>query len=209
MGDTPPDIGVSGASSSDSGNRDAVSDDEDKPPPVDQKPPPVSASNPGIGPDGRYIGRYGPQKPSVISPGSWNGPRDINEMIRQDNADGDAIAHGDFSSMAAPTFASDKELKKGIGKPTLADKFMDGLHPASYKYKDPQDEPGIVPNGGRYLGIMAQDAEKIPEIGHQLVVNTPRGKMVAQKPMLSAAVAGLARLNERMRVLEAEKGKRA
>jgi hypothetical protein len=151
---------------------------------------------------------YGKQSDNILNPSSGGRSEDINTSIRHQRASDDAVAHGDFSSLQAKTFKSDERLKKDI-KPTLADKFMDGLHPASYRYKDPKDEPGPVPTGGRYLGIMAQDAEKIPEVGHQLVIDTPRGKMIAQKPMLSAAVAGLARLNERIKMLEAEKGKRA
>ena len=60
--------------------------------------------------------------------------------------------------------------------------------------------------GSGPLGITAQDLERVPEVGPQLVENTPRRKMVAVKPTLSAALAGMARLNERVRHLEG-KGK--
>jgi hypothetical protein len=96
------------------------------------------------------------------------------------------------------------ETKKVITQPSLADDFLDHMKPYSYKYKDPNDEPRERPTGGTYLGVMAQDLEHVPHVGPQLILNTPHGKMVDQKTMLSALAAGTARLNERVRALESD-----
>jgi hypothetical protein len=94
--------------------------------------------------------------------------------------------------------------KKVITQPSLADSFLDHMKPYSYKYKHPSLEPRVAPTGGTYLGVMAQDLERIPQLGPQIVVDTPHGKMVDQKTALSATMAGLARLNERVRALESD-----
>lgn len=112
---------------------------------------------------------------------------------------------------------SDEELKGGMhseGHPLMhsssagggasnrVDAFLDGIHPLSYHYKDPASEPRNQPTGGRYLGISAQDLESVPEVGHQMVSEGPRGKQIESGPTLSAALAGLARLNERLKKVE-------
>lgn len=94
--------------------------------------------------------------------------------------------------------------QKVLSQPSLADDFLNHMKPYSYKYKDPAMEPRIAPTGGTYLGVMAQDLEKVPHIGPQLVVDTPHGKMVDQKTALSATMAGLARINERLSAVEAD-----
>jgi hypothetical protein len=108
---------------------------------------------------------------------------------------------------------SDVRLKQGIeneGQHPLmngnsrVDAFLDGIHPLSYHYKQESSEPRSQPTGGRYLGISAQDLEAVPEVGHQLVSEGPRGKQVEIGPSLSAALAGLARLHERVKELEGD-----
>lgn len=109
--------------------------------------------------------------------------------------------------------ASDKLEKVGAddegrgGHLSLADEFLQSLHPYSYEYKDPRLEPtaGKVRPGGRYLGVMAQDVEKAPEIGHQIVFDSPEGKRIDVGAGLSAALAGLARINERLCAVEGRK----
>jgi hypothetical protein len=49
---------------------------------------------------------------------------------------------------------------------------------------------------------MAQDVEKAPEIGHQIVFDSPEGKRIDVRAGLSAALAGLARINERLCAVE-------
>lgn len=86
---------------------------------------------------------------------------------------------------------------------SLADKFLDYLHPYSFKYKRPEDEPAMgSPTGGQYMGVMAQDVERVPGIGKQLVKDTPRGKMLSTPATMAALAAGVGRLNERLKMLE-------
>jgi hypothetical protein len=87
-----------------------------------------------------------------------------------------------------------------------ADRFLASLKPFTFRYKDPEDEPSAEPHGGRYLGIMAQNVEKGPT-GDTLVIDTPRGKAIEEKPGLSAALAGIGRLHERLSALEAQKAR--
>lgn len=103
-----------------------------------------------------------------------------------------------------PALSMSDATQKVLEHHSLADEFLDHMKPYTYKYKDPSMEPRIQPTGGTYLGVMAQDLERIPHLGSQLVVETPHGKMVDQKTALSATMAGLARLNERLRAVEAD-----
>jgi hypothetical protein len=88
------------------------------------------------------------------------------------------------------------------------DKFLASLHPYSYRYKNPGDEPTPAPTGSRYLGIMAQHLERSPT-GDTMVKDTPRGKMVEEMPLVSAMAAGLGRIHERLRNLESSRVKSA
>jgi len=94
------------------------------------------------------------------------------------------------------------EQTRGAMGGNRADAFLDGIHPLSYHYRDPAAEPRSEPTGGRYLGISAQDLEAVPEVGHQMVSEGPRGKQIESGPTLSAALAGMARLHERLKVVE-------
>ncbi len=118
------------------------------------------------------------------------------------NSPGDGYydEHGNWIS-------SDVRLKRGIKKDdSRVDQFLDGIRPLSYHYKDAENEPRSVATGGRYLGISAQDLEAVPEVGHQMVSDGPRGKRIESGPTLSAALAGLARLHERVKELEGGEG---
>lgn len=86
---------------------------------------------------------------------------------------------------------------------TLADAFLDHARPFSYDYKDPQRD-----GEGRRLGVMAQDIERVPEIGETIVKDTPGGKVLDGSALLSANTAGLGRLAERVRELEGKRGKK-
>jgi hypothetical protein len=111
---------------------------------------------------------------------------------------------------AAGDMMSDKRLKKLVrpGGETVSDKFLNELSKseATYTYKDPRNEPTNHPTGGRYLGVMAQQVAQSPEIGHQLVKSGPKGMYLEMGPSLSAALAGLGRLNERLDAVEAALG---
>lgn len=113
---------------------------------------------------------------------------------------------GTAASVAGAALMSDERVKTGISSEgtggSRVDAFLDGIHPLSYHYKQASNEPRSQATGGRYLGISAQDLEAVPEVGHQMVSDGPRGKQVEIGPSLSAALAGVARLNERLKAVE-------
>jgi hypothetical protein len=84
--------------------------------------------------------------------------------------------------------------------------FLDSLRAYTFRYKDPKHELKSVPNGGKYLGVMAQDVEKT-DSGKQIVSENEEGTKVLEfGPLISALTAGVGNLNERLRGLE-KKGK--
>lgn len=104
--------------------------------------------------------------------------------------------------------SSDEREKKGIQRNAQdVDRTLDGLRPASFEYRNPGNA-GAAP--GRQVGVMAQDLQRTPmgrqavaegtnEQGHErLYVNNERASQVA--------LAGTARLNERLRRLERAAG---
>lgn len=107
-----------------------------------------------------------------------------------------------------PNSYSDERVKANTQRAhnsgSLMGPFLDTLAEsrATYRYKDPSYEPRSVPTGGRYAGVMAQDLERIPELGRQLVLDTPNGKQVDSKTALSALMAGVGDLHDRVRQLE-------
>ena len=119
---------------------------------------------------------------------------------------GAGAAAGEDAGMAADVM-SDEHNKDGIGAGdmTEADHFLATLKPYSYKYKDPQNEPRSEPTGGRYLGVMAQNVEQAPDVGRQIVKDTPRGKVLEGGAMMSAMAAGMGRLHERVAQLESKR----
>jgi hypothetical protein len=120
------------------------------------------------------------------------------------NRDTSGSTAGGVTQTADSSIASDEDEKVGAdGHVSLVDQFLRSIHPYSYEYRNPADEPRAGgPTGGRYLGVMAQDLERAPGVGHQLVTDTPTGKRISTGAGLSAALAGLARLNERMSAME-------
>jgi Chaperone of endosialidase len=124
----------------------------------------------------------------------------INSVTNAGGAGASAI------SGLAGGYSSDEGLKEDVDDHSnLADEFLRRLSPKSYRYKNMADEPRQPGTGGRYLGVMAQDVESTPEIGKQIIINTPRGKMVSHGAAMSAALAGLGRLHERLADLEGDK----
>jgi hypothetical protein len=104
-----------------------------------------------------------------------------------------------------PQITSDEETKEGDeGGGHVADAYLDRLaaSKAVYSYKDDANQPSQRPHGARYGGVMAQALESTPEIGHQLVSDTPHGKALEGGANLSAALMGLGRLAERVKQLE-------
>lgn len=117
-----------------------------------------------------------------------------------------------MSAMPNQYSSSDESKKKDI-KPVKGrlegseiQEFLDGIHPYSFKYKNPEDGSPIAPVDDRYLGVMAQDVEKTPT-GKTLVKTDNRGKkMLEVAPMMSALAASAAYLNDRVKNLENKKG---
>jgi hypothetical protein len=113
-------------------------------------------------------------------------------------------------SQPAQDVTSSRDRKTAIdAEYTAADAFLDHAKPYSFDYKDPAD------GEGRRLGVMAQDIERVPEIGAAIVRDTPRGKVLDGSALASANTAGLGRLREldrdkeeRLRALEGKSGKR-
>jgi hypothetical protein len=99
---------------------------------------------------------------------------------------------------------SDERLKTDVQRTSLMRPFLDTLagSRATYRYKNPSDEPRAIPTGGRYAGVMAQDLERVPDLGHQLVIDTPYGKKVDTKTSLSALMAGVGDIHDRVKRLE-------
>lgn len=141
------------------------------------------------------------------APAGPNSPQWLDQYMSGDNTKVDPMA------MAAvmKSFKSDDRSKldkvaaheKGS---RVVDQFLDSIRPLAYHYKDPADEPRQPPSGGMYAGVSAQDMERSP-VGPQIVVDTPRGKTVNTRAAVSAALAGLARLNERLEKVERKGGR--
>ncbi len=101
---------------------------------------------------------------------------------------------------AGVAMGSDPELKRDTRRVSRQiDKMLDKLVPQAYAYKDPGKH-----GDGRRAGIMTSDLEK-SEAGRRLIREKPDGKYVDVAAGLSAALASVARLNERVRKME--KGK--
>lgn len=96
---------------------------------------------------------------------------------------------------------SDRNAKTGIrAADTPVDDFLDAIHPVSFRYKDPAD------GQGQRVGIIAQDAARTP-VGQTMIRQTPRGLAIDGPAGLSTAFASLAAIDDRLRELEAGKGK--
>lgn len=93
---------------------------------------------------------------------------------------------------------SDERLKTGVRDAGAEiDEMLDRLSAKSYRYKN-EDRHGR----GERAGIMAQDMLK-SKAGARVVFDAPDGKALDINKAISAALASSARLNERMRKLEA------
>lgn len=94
---------------------------------------------------------------------------------------------------------SDEKVKKEVTPADVA-KFLDKIHPYTYRYKDP-DSKGASP--GQQVGVMAQDLEK-SAVGRGLVSKDgPDGtRMVDYGKAGPLAFAALAQINERLNRVE-------
>lgn len=106
---------------------------------------------------------------------------------------------GAAGQIGAAAAMSDERLKTEIsdGHDDI-DEMLDALRPKRYRYKDEKH------GAGSRVGIMAQDMER-SRAGRDVVRELPEGKALDVNAALSAALASSARLNERLRKLEAKK----
>ena len=83
------------------------------------------------------------------------------------------------------------------------DAFLAHVDPKAFRYKHPSDEPTGSPTGGEYLGVNAEHVAASPVIGEQIVKERADGmKGIDPLPALSAVMAGVGRLHERVEALE-------
>lgn len=148
-----------------------------------------------------------------IAQAATQGARDLEQLRVQQRAGVNAVNQAGYEAAAKQRtgiaagigggfmekiLASDRNLKTDIeparSDPAVQD-FLDALSSSTYRYKNPEH------GEGRYLGPMAQDLEKT-ELGRDMVMDTPDGKMVDYGRGAPAylGVAGL--LNDRMDDLE-------
>jgi len=79
--------------------------------------------------------------------------------------------------------------------PQIADDFLDGLRPKTFGYKDPKDGPDYV------LGVIAQDLPK-----RTTVRNPKDGSLWIDANVISEVLAGLGRVNQRLKKVEGNRG---
>lgn len=106
------------------------------------------------------------------------------------------------ASAGAAFAASDEKLKKDIK--SADDKlgsFLDALEAKQYEYKDKKF------GDGKYVSPMAQDLEKT-DLGKDLVINTPEGKMVDYGKAAGTMLAAQVSLNDRLSAVERAINKR-
>lgn len=111
------------------------------------------------------------------------------------------------AAMGAP-LTSDARAKVRVQRAPTADALLSTLakSKSTFAYKDPSQQPvsALHPKvpGARFGGVMAQDLERVPEIGRQLVTDTPRGKQLEPGATLSAALMAIGRLEEKVEALQ-------
>lgn len=90
-------------------------------------------------------------------------------------------------------------LKSGLPR-TPEDEFLDSLNGYTYEYKPEIQQQLDLPSERQY-GVMAQDVESTP-LGATFVHDTPHGKVLDTKQGFGSTLAGMGRLNERLKTLE-------
>lgn len=123
-----------------------------------------------------------------------------NQLAMQQRAQNMQMISGLAGAGASAFAASDERQKKKIKKltPEKVSEFINALSGYTYEYKDPN-----IPGGGEgeQMSPMAQDLEK-SEIGRDMVMEGPTGKVVDYGKASGAMLATAAMLNDRMTDLE-------
>jgi hypothetical protein len=150
------------------------------------------------------MARPNPARPAGVLPGIIKATGEADAL----RATREALGRRIEDMAPGSVMVSDENQKSGGPGASTADAFLDSLSDSAstYRYKDPSLEPSTTGGtGGKYLGIMAQRVEQTPEIGHQLVKDTPQGKVVEGQAMLSALAGGLGRLHQKVKSMEGKK----
>jgi hypothetical protein len=130
-----------------------------------------------------------------------------NQQQQTQLASGAAGATAGLIGLAALSDVRLKDVIAPQGDRGVADAFLDALakSKATFVYRSPADQPVSTPRHAkaRFGGVMAQALEAVPEIGRQLVSDTPRGKRLEGASVQSASLMGLGRLAERLAKVEA------
>lgn len=145
------------------------------------------------------------KNPAMLSPNQQAG---MNMMNGGDPGAGASMSPQQQAGLSM--LMSDERAKSSRSSGNTLDELLGafGRSASTYAYKDERDQPSSSPKpGARYAGVMAQEVERVPEIGHSIVTDTPRGKALEGKPLMSALAAGEGRLWNRLQELERDIGK--
>lgn len=122
----------------------------------------------------------------------------IQNAQQQNQFLGGLLNQGGQAASGLVSLFSDERLKTGVRDAGAEiDEMLDGIRAKSYRYKN----EGRHGRGER-AGIMAQDLER-SVAGKRIVHELPEGKALDVNKAISAALAASARLNQRLRKLEA------
>lgn len=143
--------------------------------------------------------------------GAYQSVKSVNPFMMAEGGyvPGDAEMSGDhIKNDVVPAALSPGEIviprsavhsgRKGI------DKFLDNIEAKSYKYKNPEKP---FRGDGKYVSPMAQDLEKT-ELGKDMVINTPDGKVVDYGKGFGTLLASQALLKEKIDEIEKRIGKK-
>ena len=156
----------------------------------------------GIGAKGQIANQIasGKQDLERLRVQQQTGMNEINSRAYDNASDRRAKALGGLAE-AAPAIIgmfSDKNLKTNIkdasSDPSVKE-FLDALSSSTYEYKDKNM------GEGKYMGPMAQDLEKT-ELGADMVIDTPDGKMVDYGRGAPAYLGIAGMLNDRLDGIE-------
>jgi len=139
------------------------------------------------------------QNQMMITEGRAQAQRDRAKNINAESAANMGAMSG-FAQAAAYGIASDENVKENIEiAPEQIDSFLSELTGFKYDYKEPEKH-----GEGKRMGVMAQDMEQ-SEVGKEIVSEDEEGvKRIDTGKSVSAILAGLARMNERLKKVEEE-----
>lgn len=113
-----------------------------------------------------------------------------------------AQAAGSRTSAALRSAPEDARYRHGSPVDALLSTLAKSA--STYEYKRPEDQPVSTPRPKQqqFAGVMAQDLERVPQIGSGLVTDTPQGKQVESNAALSALLAAVGRQQQQLQALQ-------